>query len=375
MDQPILLSKDWCNFSPRQFCLLAARLRLGWGSCELNWLRKTNFKSAAQSIKIHRPSAQLFNSADPYFWRRPGRVCLSSRACCWSYVFVTDPIRGFRGTKLLFNNRGTGHLQVTSAGRTKLPLTVRWEDLMNCVSQSLSSNEKNGRLMYLNCTVYSIHIYSRFPPKVEVQIQSIVEWHVMTMTLARGCDNYPAVLITGPGPCGQTLNYRHQDQVITAGRDLWLLPWPGPDHASQSPVPGLNEGAGQEVLWKRHNIQILQLSWVLKRFRWQKICFHPTHLLLWTLNRMKSLVRHFTARVINVLVVSVLTGCEYPNISIRALAYTDKYIREGPGHSWRYIHTVRTTDTGHARIRSSVNILIWVPGICFLPHKYLPSLW
>ena len=173
------------------------------------------------------------------------------------------------------------------------------------------------------------------------------------MTLARGCDNYPAVLITGPGPCGQTLNYRHQAPVITAGRDLRLLPWPGPDHASQSPVPGLHDRAGQEIFWKRgnDNIHIFQLFWVLKRFRWQKICFHPTHLLLWTLNRMKSLVRHFTARVINVLVVSVLTGCEYPNISIRALAYTDKYIREGPGHSSRYIHTVRTTDTGHARIR------------------------
>ena len=56
----------------------------------------------------------------------------------------------------------------------------------------------------------------------------------------------------------------------------------------------------------------------------------------------KFLVRHFTARVINVLVVSVLTGCEYPNISIRADA--DKYIRPGPGasqeiYSYDAVHT------------------------------------
>lgn len=93
----------------------------------------------------------------------------------------------------------------------------------------------------------------------------------------------------------------------------------------------------QEIFWKRGNDKHgLQLFCALKRFGWQKICrFHPAHLLLWTLNRMKSLVGHFTERVINVLVVSVLTGCEYPNISIRALAYTDKYIM-GPGHHGRY---------------------------------------
>ena len=62
---------------------------------------------------------------------------------------------------------------------------------------------------------------------------------------------------------------------------------------------------------------------------------------------MKSLVRHFTARVINVLVVSVLTGCEYPNISIRA--NTDKYIRSGPGASLEiFIHCGPQPLPGHA---------------------------
>ena len=151
-------------------------------------------------------------------------------------------------------------------------------------------------------------------------------------------------------------------KLQTSGSGDYSWPWSAAASVTRSwprqpvPSPGSPWWSGSgNILETRerqhHNIHILQLFWVMKRFRWQKICFHPTHLLLWTLNRMKSLVRHFTARVINVLVVSVLTGCEYPNISIRALAYTDKYIREGPGHSSRYIHTVRTTDTGHARIR------------------------
>ena len=173
-------------------------------------------------------------------------------------------------------------------------------------------------------------------------------------------------------------------KLQTSGSGDYSWPWSAAASVTRSwprqpvPSPGSPWWSGSgNILETRerqhHNIHILQLFWVMKRFRWQKICFHPTHLLLWTLNRMKSLVRHFTARVINVLVVSVLTGCEYPNISIRALAYTDKYIREGPGHSSRYIHTVRTTDTGHARIRRQ-HLDLGSRNL-FLPHKYLPSLW
>ena len=81
---------------------------------------------------------------------------------------------------------------------------------------------------------------------------------------------------------------------------------------------------------------------------------------------MKSLVGHFTARVINVLVVSVLTGCEYPNISIRALAYTDKYIRgRRPGHHGRYIHMMRTAGAGQAGTqRQHLDFGSWNSFLC-----------
>ena len=80
----------------------------------------------------------------------------------------------------------------------KLPLTVRWEDLMNCVSQSLRSNEeRETEVLWLNKSVFILDFQEAYSDTLE---QSSPEWHVMTMPLARGYDNYPLPgLITGPG--------------------------------------------------------------------------------------------------------------------------------------------------------------------------------
>ena len=95
----------------------------------------------------------------------------------------------------------------------------------------------------------------------------------MWMTLAPGCDNYPRV------SSGQTSNYRHR--VITVRRDLWLLPWPG-----SSPVPGPQSSYPNPNSQHKFEIRIhpivLSKLFHLKMFGWQKICFHPAHLLLWT---------------------------------------------------------------------------------------------
>lgn len=72
----------------------------------------------------------------------------------------------------------------------------------------------------------------------------------------------------------------------------------------------------------------------------------------------KFLVRHFTARVINVLVVSVLTGCEYPNISIEQIQ--TNISGRGPGASLE----IYSYDAVHTRSRAMRDLWLMPASLC-----------
>ena len=221
--------------------------------------------------------------------------------------------------------------------------------------------------------------------------------------------------------CGQTPNYRHR--VITEwGVICGCFRDPGPDQRRATAqmeqreeilvkltddklygysrfwlLSPLNNSLKQlrrsqdqslcdyEISWKRgndkHIFQLFIHFLCLGKVYMTIEMFSPhTFIALNIEPNEKFLVRHFTARVINVLVVSVLTGCEYPNISIRA--DTDKYIRPGargisrdifircgphslPGHAGPVTYAGQSVSTSW----------FWFPEFVFAPRKYLPSLW